>query len=191
MSSHVVIKVVIFTVDGDQLKVFLPLGKLTQGSVAEQESLDKAVMKLCPFPGGYLEQLYTFSRRKGIEIVYYILLPHYTVTSAKNWVSVRKIKKNSFDDYEVVTYALQRLRWKVEYTNVVYSLLSEEFTLSELQRTYETILGKELDKRNFRKKILSLGIIKATGKYRKGSVARPALIYSFKERKPVMVKVFS
>ena len=94
-------------------------------------------------------------------------------------------------DRNIIKYAVQRLQWKIEYTNVVYSLIPFEFTLSRLQTTYEAILGKTLDKRNFRKKILSLGLLKKTGKILKGFKARPALVYGFRKRTPVMVKVFS
>ena len=94
------------------------------------------------------------------------------------------------EDKEIISYAVQRLQWKIEYTNVVYSLLPREFTLSELQLTYEAILGKELDKRNFRKKILFLKLLKDTGKKRTGTVARPASVYEFRKRSPVRVKVF-
>jgi 8-oxo-dGTP diphosphatase len=92
-------------------------------------------------------------------------------------------------EFSIISYAVQRLRWKIEYTNVVYSLLSREFTLSDLQKVYEAILGKFIDKRNFRKKILSLHFLQPTRKIKIGR-ARPALFYTFKEKKPVIVNIF-
>jgi len=142
----------------------------------------------------YLEQLYTFLQQKPhneISIVYYMLLPKKNISFPKNivWQQAATITED-LHDFPIIKYAIQRLQWKIEYTNVVYSLLPPTFTLSELQETYETILGKKLDKRNFRKKILSLDFLKTSGKKHTGS-SRPALLYRFKERKPRIVKMFS
>jgi 8-oxo-dGTP diphosphatase len=86
----------------------------------------------------------------------------------------------AFDHADILEYALQRLRYKLEYTAVGFELLPETFTLSELQSAYEIILGEELDKRNFRRKILSADVIEATGEYRTGE-GRPAKLYRFRE----------
>ena len=143
----------------------------------------------------YLEQLYTFSHpfEAGMEvdIVYYLLVGTDKISgyTEESWIDAAKISRQ-LPEYGILAYALQRLRWKVEYTNVVYSLLPREFTLSELQRIYEAILGKKLDKRNFRKKILSLGLLRSSGRRRTGLKARPARMYMFRRRTPVMVNVF-
>ena len=84
---------------------------------------------------------------------------------------------------------MQRLRWKIEYTNIVYSLLPKEFTFGELQKVYEAILGRTMDKRNFRKKILSLGILTDTGKKKTQGRSRPAEVYRFKSREMTYVEV--
>jgi 8-oxo-dGTP diphosphatase len=89
----------------------------------------------------------------------------------------------------MLAYALQRLRWKLEYTNVVYSLLPRDFTLTELQRVYETIVDRPLDKRNFRKKMLSLGLLQATPRVAKAGAHRPARLYRFRRRMPMMIEV--
>ena len=86
----------------------------------------------------------------------------------------------------MIDYALRRLQAKLDYSNVAYSLLPEEFSLSELQGTYEAILGRRLDKRNFRKRILSLEIVEATGRVTSVGRHRPAQLYRFRERKPVI-----
>jgi 8-oxo-dGTP diphosphatase len=86
----------------------------------------------------------------------------------------------------VIDYALRRLRAKLEYSNVAYSLLPAEFTLSQLQRVYEAILGRPLDKRNFRKRMLSLGLVEATGHTATEGRHRPAQMYRFRERKPIV-----
>jgi len=86
----------------------------------------------------------------------------------------------------VIDYALRRLQAKLEYSNVAYSLLPAEFTLSQLQRGYEAILTRPLDKRNFRKRMLSLGIIEATGRTATEGRHRPAQLYAFRERRPIV-----
>ena len=75
------------------------------------------------------------------------------------WYPMDELPKLAFDHSEIIAYALRRLRYKLEYTAAGFELLPEEFTLSELQRTYEMILGESLDKRNFRRRILEAGII--------------------------------
>jgi 8-oxo-dGTP diphosphatase len=69
----------------------------------------------------------------------------------------------------------------MEYTNVVYSLLPRYFSLTDLQKVYEIVLGSTLDKRNFRRKILSTGMIKAT-KIKEGGAHRPAIMYQFADK---------
>ena len=84
-------------------------------------------------------------------------------------------------DWFVEQHAVERLRNKLEYTTVGFQLLPEQFTLSELQRVYEVILGKEIDKRNFRKKILSLDVVHETGETMMDGVHRPARLFRFSE----------
>jgi 8-oxo-dGTP diphosphatase len=93
----------------------------------------------------------------------------------------------AFRNEEVLRYALERLRNKLEYTNVAYSLLPGRFSLSQLQQVYESILGRRLDKRNFRKRMLSLGIIEATDQRMADGAGRPAQLYRFSSRKPVAI----
>ncbi|HKR21039.1 MAG TPA: hypothetical protein VJS17_00540, partial [Pyrinomonadaceae bacterium] len=84
----------------------------------------------------------------------------------------------AFDHATILNYALERLRNKLEYTTVGFQLLPEKFTLSELQSVYEAILGKKLDKRNFRRKMSVLKILKPLTEYRRGG-QRPAQLYRF------------
>jgi 8-oxo-dGTP diphosphatase len=149
--------------------------------------------------GVYLEQLYTFGdpgrdpRTRVITVAYFALVdsskikPHITGQegiSDVQWFTVHELpKETAFDHGRILEYALKRLRNKLEYTAVGLELLPGQFTLTELQGLYETILGEELDKRNFRKKMLSMGILRPTKGYRKGG-HRPAMLYEFKETKP-------
>ena len=195
----VLIKLVVFSVFDGKLKIFLTKNiNLPSGRIKTGISLDGSAKRIfkkslnLPMGNFYLEQLYTFSesrKESRIEVVYYVLVPHYSVPLClkKMFVEGDKLSKDS--DFKISHYAVQRLQWKVEYTNVVYSLLPEEFTFSELQETYEAILGKMLDKRNFRKKILALSLLKDTGHLKKLGSARPAEMFAFKKRELTLVEV--
>lgn len=95
----------------------------------------------------------------------------------------------AYDHKAMILAGVERLRAKLEYTNVAWSLLPREFTLSRLQRLYEIILGRPLDKRNFRRKILDLGIIAPTGAKSSGGAHRPAELFAFKQRTLTFVDV--
>jgi hypothetical protein len=87
----------------------------------------------------------------------------------------------------VVDYAIQRLQNKLEYTNVAYSLMPRSFTLSALQSVYESIFGRAFDKRNFRRRMLSLGIIRPTGQTVSRGAHRPAELFEFTSRQPMVL----
>src|SRR5512140_2092679 len=92
------------------------------------------------------------------------------------------------DHAAILAYALRRLRYKLEYSAVGFELLPAEFTLSELQHTYEIILGEKLDKRNFRRRILEAGVIEQTKRLRSGE-GRPARLFRYREDAVAEVKV--
>ncbi|GHO66719.1 NUDIX hydrolase [Ktedonobacter sp. SOSP1-52] len=140
----------------------------------------------------YLEQLYTFGepgrdpRTRVITVVYFALLDseRLQVKAASDavdvdWFPVYDLPPLAFDHQQILEYTLNRLRGKLEYTTIAFNLLSEQFTLRELQRVYEIILHKKLDKRNFRKKILSTGILEDTGAKKMEGTHRPARLYRF------------
>src|SRR5262249_36961702 len=85
----------------------------------------------------------------------------------------------AFDHSSILEYALERLRNKLEYTTVGFQLLPASFTLTELQQVYQAILGRELDKRNFRRKIELLGILVPLKQQKRGGPSRPAQLYKF------------
>jgi len=140
----------------------------------------------------YLEQLYTFGdpgrdpRTRVITVVYFALLDSERLQvkagdDAANvgWFSVYHLPELAFDHARILQYALDRLRGKLQYTQIAFNLLPEQFTLRELQRVYEIILHRRLDKRNFRKKILSTGILEDTGAKKMEGTHRPARLYRF------------
>ncbi|HEY4387312.1 MAG TPA: NUDIX domain-containing protein [Ktedonobacteraceae bacterium] len=166
------------------------------GFINIYESLESAAKRELQEETGvqdvYLEQLYTFGdpardpRTRVITVVYFALLDseRLQVRAADDaadvgWFSVYDLPSLAFDHDKILNYALNRLRGKLEYTTIAFSLLPEQFTLRELQRVYEIILHRRLDKRNFRKKILSTGILEDTGNKKMEGTHRPARLYSF------------
>lgn len=141
----------------------------------------------------YLEQLYTFGdpgrdpRTRVITVVYYALIRAETLNvkagddaADASWFPVYDLPELAFDHQRILTYTMQRLRGKLEYTTIGFQLLAPEFTLSELQEVYEAILDRPLDKRNFRKKVLSTGILDLSSHTRKTGQHRPAALYRFR-----------
>jgi len=147
----------------------------------------------------YTEQLYTFGspgrdpRMRVITVAYFALVPYEAVgqmlgTAETGWFSMFNLPQLAFDHEEILHYALTRLRYKLEYTAVGFQLLPDVFTLTELQKAYEIILGEKLDKRNFRRKILSADILEETGEKRKEGEGRPAMLYRYREDAVAEVK---
>jgi len=204
----VAVDAVLFTIHKEQLKVLLM--KLNQGPyqgkwalpgglVQIDESLDEAAKRVLFQKANigdiHLEQLYSFGdpkrdvRGRSVSVAYFALVPNprnFELKTLYNneiaWQDVNNLPPMAFDHKEIIEYAQKRLEAKIEYTNIAYSLLPKEFTLTDLQKVYEVILGREVDKRNFRKRILSLGLVEETGKTIKGEPHRPAKLYRFSER---------
>jgi len=194
------IRVVLFTIADGALLVALE-GEgggehLPRGLPTPSELLDtsarRIVREATDLHEQYLEQLYTLSMQ-GDEgwtvIVSYMGLigsgqaqreAHPASGSRAAWHPITALPLLTAADRMVAEYALLRLRAKLGYTNIAFHLLPETFTLSELQQAYETILGRPLDKRNFRRRVIASGILEQTaGKRREGS-HRPAALYRFR-----------
>lgn len=211
---YVAVDVAVFTIDAGVLKALLV--KIRQGPMSGRwafpggflgldESPDSAAAReLLDTTGvgnAYLEQLYTFGgpdRDPGsrvVSIAYLALLPLGTDPgrlsdkySAIALFPVRRLPPLAYDHARIARMALVRLRAKLEYTNIVYSLLPRGFTLSELQDIYEAILGRSLDRRNFRRKLFSLGLLTRLPGTRRGP-HRPASLYAFRHRRPMTVQI--
>jgi len=200
------VDVVVFTLRENRLQVLLirragePFSgswALPGGFVQMNESLEEAALRELREETGvqdaYLEQLYTFGdpgrdpRGRVVSVAYYALIPvdarirseGGSDASQAGWFPVGELPQLAFDHTEIITYALARLHYKLEYTAVGFELLPEEFTLSEIQHTYEIILGETLDKRNFRRRMLESGIIEPT-RVKRGKEGRPAQLYRYR-----------
>lgn len=183
-----------------QLPPFEGRWALPGGFVHMDESLDDAARRELREEAGvevrFLEQLYTFGdverdpARRVITVTYFALIDSTklapeagTDASQVAWYAVDALPPLAFDHRRIVDYALERLRYKAEYAPVAFQLLPRTFTLSELQDVYEIIVGKSLDKRNFRRKILALDILEPTGDERREGRGRPAALYRFSMRR--------
>jgi 8-oxo-dGTP diphosphatase len=128
-----------------------------------------------------------------VSVAYFALLagplPAALDEGEAGWHSVNALPELAFDHAEILRYALQRLRYKLEYTSVGFELLPNEFTLTELQTAYEIVLGEKLDKRNFRRRILEADILAETPRYRESEgQGRPARLYRYKQNAVLEVK---
>lgn len=149
-----------------------------------------------------MEQLYTFGapkrdpRGRNISIAYMAVVARENITIQAGmhtkevaFYPVDALPKLAFDHKDIVAYAVQRLQWKMEYTNIAQYFLPKEFPLTDLQQIYEIVFVKKFDVRNFRKKIMQLGIIKDTQKMQIGLAHRPAKLFAFASKKIQIVEI--
>jgi 8-oxo-dGTP diphosphatase len=203
----------IFTVLEDRLHLLLiqmtkvpytGIWALPGGLIEDAESLDAAAGRILYEETGvaevYLEQLYTFgqperdSAGRVVSVAYFALIHAAGITlrtqlkyADVRWWPCATLPPLAYDHDAVAAYARQRLEWKLAYTNVVWSLLPRRFALTELQKVYEAVLGRLLDKRNFRKKILALGLVEPVGETAMRGAHRPAMLYRFTSREPKLI----
>ena len=196
---------VVFGFDGGDLQLLLirrglePFGKawaLPGGFVRIDETVDDAARRELAEETGlqrvFLEQLYTFGgitrdpRERVVSVAYYALVApaqHDAVAAtdaaAVQWFPLSELPPMAFDHADIIDAALTRLRGKVTYQPIGFELLPAKFTLSQLQRLYEAILGENIDKRNFRKKVLSFDLLIALEEWRRDGPHRPAQLFRF------------
>jgi 8-oxo-dGTP diphosphatase len=205
----VTVDCVVFGLDDRDLKVLLvkrgiePFAgawALPGGFVHMEESLDDAALRELKEETGveklFLEQLYTFGepgrdpRGRVVSVAYYALvkLAEHKVQAATDasgaaWFPVWDLPTLAFDHDRIVAAALERLRGKVRYKPLGFELLPPKFTLPQLQRLYETLLERELDKRNFRKKVLAMGLLVELDEVEQDVAHRAARLYRFDQKK--------
>ncbi len=174
---------------------------LVGGFVKDKESLNDAVNRELQEESGikvnYLEQLYTFGdnivrdpRFRVVSVAYFALVNSTKLVLKADsdaedakWFSINELPNLAFDHQSILETARNRLQSKLTYQPIGFDLLPKEFLFSELENLYCTILEKEIDRRNFRKKILSFGIVEETEKFGNKIKGRPAKLYRFNKLK--------
>lgn len=200
--------VVVFTIRNERLEVLLvrradpPFENcwaLPGGFLDIDEDLDACAMRELQeetgVTGVFLEQLYTFGapkrdpRERVITVAYFALAPAeaLNIRAASDarevaWFACEQLPPLAFDHDTIISMALNRLRAKLEYSTIAFQCLPNKFTFSELQRVYEIILGADLDKRNFRRRMQAYGLLQETGEKTRNGNHRPAALYSARRR---------
>ncbi|NUN66370.1 NUDIX hydrolase [Pseudanabaena biceps] len=175
------------------------------GFVRIDETLGEAALRELQEETGirnvFLEQLYTFGdlgrdpRDRTITVAYYALINlidqniHATTDAREaNWFTLTQIPQLAFDHNQILEVAIARIRGKIRYQPIGFELLPTQFTLTQLQNLYETLLDRPLDKRNFRKKILGMDLLIDTGKLQSNVSHRAAKLYQFDQPKYLQLK---
>jgi 8-oxo-dGTP diphosphatase len=200
---------VVFGLDADDLRVLLIQRALAPfegqwalpgGFVRIDETLEEAARRELEEETGlgkvFLEQLYTFGavdrdpRERIVSVAYYALVnlrDHrvHAATDARDaaWFGVNDVPHLAFDHGDILQTALERLRGKLRYQPIGFELLPKKFTLSQLQHLYELVLERELDKRNFRKRVLAMDLLIETEDVERDVAHRAARLYRFDETK--------
>ena len=177
------------------------LWSLPGGFVLNNERLTDAVERELKEEAGikvnYLEQLYTFGddvkrdpRHHTVSVAFFALVnPNKWVLKADTdaedaqWFPISKVPKLAYDHKKIIKAGIERLKGKLSYQPIGFDLLNKEFPFSDLEHLYTTILGKEIDRRNFRKKMLSFDILQETKKMKKVGSGRPAKLFTFNKQK--------
>ena len=206
---------VIFGFDEKELKVLLikrgedpfhGFWALPGDLVYPDEDLRDAPMRvltqLTGIEGMFLEQVKTFGKQDRHPIGRVITIAYLSLVNVHNvklkpssfaqiveWKNVSDIQQLAFDHNEILADCLNSLKQSVQQRPIGFELLANEFTLSDMQDLYEAILDKALDKRNFRKKLVSMGILDDTGEFQKGVAHRPARLYRFDQDKYEYLKL--
>lgn len=193
--SAVEVRVVLFAIQNGEMWIALaPSGDgwaLPSASLLSAESLDVAALRAIRERLGmehrYIEQLYTVATEESSEPA--VLIAYLGIAEVSNsdhgspgarWKPIGGLPELSDLDSKIVDYALVRLRAKLGYTTIAFHLLPMTFSLSELQQVYEIVLGRALDKRNFRRRIQSAEILDATDETRREGSHRPARLFRFR-----------
>ena len=202
---------VLFGFDGKELKILLierneepfkDWWALPGNIVGADESLDQSAARilyeLTGLRGIYMEQYYAFGdpgrhpQGRVITLAYYALIrlggdkdlrPISNYAKQANWLPITDLPKLAFDHQKIFDQGLEKIKRRIKHQPIVFELLPEKFTLTQLQNVYEVILGKKLDKRNFRKKMLSFNLLKDLNEKQKGVSFRAATLYRFDKRK--------
>ncbi len=202
---------VVFGFDEGELKVLLierneePFkdwyalpGNIVDADESLDQSASRILLELTGLSDIFMEQFYTFGdvnrhpQGRVVSIAYYALLrlggdkavkPLISFAKKAFWININDLPVLAFDHQQIFDKGLEKIKRRIKHQPIAFELLPEKFTLTQLQNVYELILGKKLDKRNFRKKMLSFGVLKELDEKQKGVSFRAAMLYKFDKRK--------
>ena len=186
-SSHLRVSVACFRWNGDTIETIItPDCSLPSAAPTPHESLDTTAERIiagqCGQSASYSEQLYTFDvvndDDREINVTYLALFAPDT-SATTGWRTLTNLQDLPNSATEMLDYAITRLRAKLEYTGIVFHLLPTTFTIAAVQLAYESILGASLDKRNFRRRMTTSGMLQPTGEKLREGPHRPAALYQF------------
>ncbi len=199
----------LFTVEQGVVKVLLIKRKnepffgswvLTGGALYNNESLEEGAYRELKEKTGItnvpIKQVKAFGRVDRSPVMRMVAVAYIGIIDSKrvrllkesrntqdaDWVPIDQVPKLGYDHNEILDYAVEELRKEIIHSNILKSLFPDGITIPELQKTYEAILKKKFDRRNFRKKILSWNLLEDTNTYQKFEGNKPAKIYKFKEK---------
>lgn len=183
---------------------------LPGGLIRPEETADEACLRLLEkrglitSPSVYMEQLYTFSRvsrdprGRVVSVAYFALVPWEQLSLSEQgsseeayWAPVGSVRNLAYDHDEMLVKALRRVRGRAMHSTLIAKLLPHEFTLTQLEKAYEGVLERPVDKRNFRKKILRLNVVKKVNRKITGLRQRPAQLFTFVSKEVELIGVFS
>lgn len=199
----------LFTADDGTIKILLTRKRnepykgywcLPNDTISKEETIEENVTHFMEerfeYKDFYMEQSNVFSSldrdpdNRVIGVSYmglidsvraFILHPETEDIDEVSWFPLEELPKIAYDHEEIIKSAIENLKKELVSTEVLRQFFPGDFTLPEIQRVYEQILGRKLDRRNFRKKFLSFHVIEETGEKTEGKSGRPAALYRFKE----------
>ena len=198
----------IFTVDKGKIKILLmhkktePYkgywvlpGSLLSNNETLEDNITDVVCDTLGLPTMYIEQCYTFSNlnrdpdNRVIATSFIGLIDNITLVLKKQerenielaWFEINSIPKTGYDHDKIINKLVEYLKKRMINSNILKILFPSDFTLPELQRVYEQVLNTEIDRRNFRKKLVNLGYVIDTGDVNEGYMGRPAKLYRFND----------
>lgn len=173
---------------------------LPGGLVLNHESLEEAVRRELLEESGvdvnYLEQLYSFGtpdrdpRNRVVSVTYFGLVrpKDYQISAQTDaedvaWFNINRLPQLAFDHKDILEVAVKRLRGKIAYEPIGFELLDDKFPFSDLEKLYNALLDREIDRRNFKKKIMNYGFIEELNEIAPKKTGRPAHLYQFNREK--------
>lgn len=193
------LKILLIERNEDPFKGWFALpGYYVEKTEAIETAAQRILYESTGLKGIFMEQFYTFGtlgrhpQGRVITVAYYAMIrltgqkevkPVTDFAKQAVWMNVKDIPELAFDHSRIFRKGFEKIRNKISYQPIAFELLPEKFTLTELQNLYEVILNKKLDKRNFRKKMLSYDILRELGEKQKGVSYRAAKLYKFDKRK--------